>query len=174
MNKQHIGVIKIIFIESSIVTTRVGDEVKYGFDAGAVLLAPAVSFPLSYGAVTSTVTIENETLSVPDYTAGITTGDDQEDYIPELENLPDEGGHPLVGIQEPGGSSNVVPDGKVQEFTIIIPVSFCIKIKENHIFTSPTISINTDGYVYVTDIFPAAVSILKKRLITGWKSEDRQ
>jgi len=124
---------------------------------GAVLLALAVSVPLSYGVITSTVTIENnQVILVPDLTGGITIGDDddgEDDYIPELENLPYEGGHPVVGIQEPGGSSNVVPDGEVEEFRIIIPagMSFCIKIKEKHIMTSPTISISMEDHEYVTE-----------------------
>lgn len=124
----------------------------------AVFLALAVSVPMSFGALTGTVFIGgNEVDLVYDPAAGVVIipdDDDEDAYAPTVNTtLPDEGGHPVIGIQEPGGSPNVVPDGAVEDFKITIPagVKFCLKVEAQRVITWPIIIMSVEGTQYVTE-----------------------
>ena len=122
--------------------------------ATAVLLAVAISVPLSFGAVTSTVFIgNNEVTLIPDPSGGITAGGSGGGtYTPEIVPAGVENGNPVYGVQVSENNSNVVPDGKKETFEITIPANryFCIKIHEKHVVTPPVIKIHVQGYDYVT------------------------
>ncbi len=120
--------------------------------ATAVLLAIAISVPLSFGAVTGTVFIgNNEVTLIPDPSGGITAGGSGGGtYTPDINHTGYEDGNPVYGIQAPG-TTNVVPNGTEKSFDIVIPagIPFCIKVKERHVITHPTISLKLQGKDFI-------------------------
>ena len=134
--------------------------------ATAALLAIAISVLLSFGAVTGTVFIgNNEVVLEPDSSGGITTGGSG-GYAPGIYNIGDEDGNPVYGVRVDEDNPNVVSAGAKESFNIVIPagIPFCIKVKERHVISHPTISLKLQDKDFI------AGPINTGNLIQGFKT----